>query len=1302
MATQTLVSDSFQTFGDLLKYLRRRERLTQLELSILVGYSEAQIGRLEKNQRRPDLTALNALFIPALHLENDPELCARFLELAQSARQEDAPAPGITPYKGLLFFDESDAELFFGREVLTAHLAERVMDLAMDASVRFLAIVGASGSGKSSLVRAGLAVALKRAGWDVCVFTPGMNPLKTLEAKLNIPHAENSERVLLLVDQFEEVFTLCRNELERITFIEKLLLQAQDESKKTTVVIALRADFYPHCAQYPLLRQAVAAQQEYIGQMTVGELRRAITEPARRGGWEFESGLIDVLLHDIGVDGTQEPEPGALPLLSHALLATWEHRRGRTLTLDGYHASGGVRGAIAETAESIFTDQLNQKQQELARDVFLRLTELGEGTEDTRRRAILRELVSQPEETTQIRAVLNTLAEARLITLNEDSAEVAHEALIREWSRLREWLTQDREGLKLHRHLTDSAREWEILNHDIGALYRGARLAQAREWAAANPERLNPLEKDFLSVSIEQEQYETLEREAQRQRELEAAQKLAETEKARAEEQAQSVRRLRQRAVYLFVALAVAMIAASFAGVFANRNGTLAIANASIAATAQVQAKHSAKQEAEAETNFIRAEAQRLAGDANHLLDSNGSSELIALLSLRSMKIQYSPQGDAALAEAATLNYPRKHFSGYTSEVSSVAFSSNGKYIFTGSFDGTAHMWDTQTGKEYQQFSPDKNIVNPGPITWLAISPDDRYLLTMGNSFIRVSSVVRLWDIKTSNEVLTFFTWNSTFPNVAVFSQDGKYVFTGLIQPVIEAFDFQKPRSIRKYFLPSPALSVLQISPDGKFAITTTTLGEGTVQLWRLDEPVMKLQDFTYTAVVSGAPQTVAFSPNGKSVLIGYIGGSVVLWDIASGEILQVFYGHEAEVRSVAFSRDGNLIMTGGSDKTARIWNVQTGTELLRLNTSSMVNSVAFSPDGQAVLTGCTDGTVQLWDRLPKSELPVLNIENTKIGGVSLSAVAFSPNGKFLATGGTDGLKLWNVETGGLQPAFADSGYIKYGLSFSPDGRYLLSGNWSSVVTSLWDVEMGEELHQFILPIRFDATNILSDVVFSPDGKFIASATGQVLNIWEKQTGRIVFQQGPFGPVKRLAFSPDGQYLFTANEAGQVNLFEVQSGILIERKRLVGMAALNGAAFSPDGRYIATASVDKLAHLWDIESGKEIRQYSGHTDILYSVAFSPDGKYLATSSADGTARLWDVQTGQELRRFTGHTAGVQNVTFSPDGKLLATVSDDGTARLWDIDYHTTMDYLCSILLRDFTEAERAQYNITDHIPTCPP
>src|SRR5215207_6214038 len=559
MLKQTFSPNSFVTFGSLLKFLRRRERMTQLELSIAVGYSETQITRLEKNQRLPDLATVKALFIPALHIEKEPEFIARLLELAESARQEDGPTPGLPPYKGLPFFDESDSDLFFGREVLTAHLTERITDLASDASTRFLAIVGASGSGKSSLVRAGLVAELKSSGWDTYVFTPGADPLKALKMQLDSNQATaDSDCVLLLVDQFEETFTLCRDEAPRVAFIEKLLEITQDTSRKIIVVIALRADFYSHCAQYPLLRNAVAAEQEYIGQMTTEELRRAIEEPAKRGSWEFEPGLIDVLLQDIGADGMGQPEPGALPLLSHALLATWERRRGKTFTLDGYHASGGVRSAIAETAESVFTDQLNQGQQELARDVFLRLTELGEGTEDTRRRAALNELVRQSDEATELRAVLNTLAEARLITLNEDSAEVAHEALIREWQRLHEWLTQDRDGLRLHRHLTEAVREWEARGYDISELYRGARLAQAHEWVSANEEKLNDAERAFLTASIDQEQHNALEHEAQRQRELGAAQKLAETQK-------QATGRLWRLSFILLASLVFAMILAGSA-----------------------------------------------------------------------------------------------------------------------------------------------------------------------------------------------------------------------------------------------------------------------------------------------------------------------------------------------------------------------------------------------------------------------------------------------------------------------------------------------------------------------------------------------------------------------------------------------------------------------------------------------------------------------------------------------------------------------------------------------------------------
>jgi len=275
----------------------------------------------------------------------------------------------------------------------------------------------------------------------------------------------------------------------------------------------------------------LAKNQEYIGTMSEEELRRAIEEPARRGRWEFEPGLVDLLLHDVG------REPGALPLLSHALLETWQRRRGRTMTLSGYAASGGVRGAIAETAETVFSDQFTPEQRAIARRIFLRLTELGDetGAGDTRRRATFNELILKPEEATTTRAVLKALADARLITTSENAAEVAHEALIREWPTLHGWLDENREGLRLHRQLTEAAQEWLGMERESDVLFRGARLAQTREWVAAHQEEMNALEREFLLASIEASEREVAEREAQRQRELDAAHKLAESERQRAE-----------------------------------------------------------------------------------------------------------------------------------------------------------------------------------------------------------------------------------------------------------------------------------------------------------------------------------------------------------------------------------------------------------------------------------------------------------------------------------------------------------------------------------------------------------------------------------------------------------------------------------------------------------------------------------------------------------------------------------------------------------------------------------------------
>ncbi len=453
------------------------------------------------------------------------------LPVAVEPPAQAEPSDGKSPYQGLNYFSFEDAHRFFGRERLTAELAAYLR------SHHFLAVVGASGSGKSSLVRAGLIPALHYGEplvdgtlspdgsphWPIHIMQPKAHPLRELAATLlrddesDLAHINLEDelaqdarildrraarllsggaanRLLLVVDQFEELFTLCKDTVERKAFVDNLLTAAVVDGV-TTVVITLRADFYAHCFAFDNLRNALEGEQKNIGPMNKEELRRAIEEPARLGGWELEPGLVALLLADVG------DEPGALPLLSHALLETWKRRRGRTLTLAGYAASGRVQGAIAHTAEAVFNQLATPQQQAIAKNIFLRLTELGEGAEDTRRRVQLSELMPRLEEQATIEAVLTTLADARLVTTDKAEVEVAHEALIRSWPTLRGWLEENREGIRLQRRLLEDAKRWQELDHDREALYTGRRLVQAEEWEGNRNFDLSPLEQDFLDGS---------------------------------------------------------------------------------------------------------------------------------------------------------------------------------------------------------------------------------------------------------------------------------------------------------------------------------------------------------------------------------------------------------------------------------------------------------------------------------------------------------------------------------------------------------------------------------------------------------------------------------------------------------------------------------------------------------------------------------------------------------------------------------------------------------------------------------
>ncbi len=1199
--------------------------------------------------------------------------------VGKSAQYDAPPAPGEPPFKGLEFFDEADANIFFGREPLVEKLAHQVR------TNHFLAVVvGASGSGKSSVVRAGLIPSLKNESrkletgdWRFFVMTPTAHPLEALavtltrdsesvtatatllddlardpralqlwlrrmtlsasgqapdERRITTHPSSLIPRPLLVVDQFEELFTLCRDDFEREQFIDNLLdalrVNAGDGASRSqllTLVLTLRADFYSHLAQYPELRDAVASHQEYIGAMNVEELRRAIEEPAKRGHWEFEPGLVDLILRDVG------DEPGALPLLSHALLETWKRRSGHTLTLKGYHDAGGVRGSIAQTAETTY-EQLTTEQQHIAHNIFLRLTELGNGTEDTRRRASLDELIPRDARANEVRAVMTKLADARLVTTHENSAQVAHEALIREWARLREWLNEDREGLQLHRHLTEAANEWTLMERDTSALYRGARLAQAREWAASNHEHMNELERAFLEASEEQEQIEAREREEQRERELLAVQKLAETEQ-------RANQRLRRRALYLAgafaLAIALAVIAFALMGVAQNSS---ALAKASSTQT-QSLALSSAAQLAASRGNPELGLAYALA--ANHLHP-------------RAIEAQ-APLADLAYATG----FQHQFSGGHGNFVGSISFSPDGKTALSaGTWDNSFDLWNLSDGKLIRKFGPGTDSVN-----FVSFSPDGKTALTsFGNGR------VALWDTATWQVVREFkghdqLVWVASFSrdgtraltasddaqmilwNVAsgeiiqrvtgldgmwsaALSPDAKTALAGFKDGKISVIDLASGNILRTFQAHSDLVSMVIFSPDGKTALSSSP--DKTVALWDVGIGQLIRRLMGHRDMVNW----VLFSPDGKTALSGGGSGtsnenildkSIIWWDLASGKILERFEGPQADVSALAISPDGKTALSGSRDSTLVLWQLGSGAQIHRLTEhTSAVNSVTFGADGTRGISGAADGKIILWDTT--NGMPIRKISNDSI----VNAVAASPDGKQILSGAVDGtLTLWDADTGKIAKQFRGHTAPVTSVALSSDGKIALSGSIDRSAI-LWDTASGQILH------RLDGhTNAVNSVAFSPDGKrALTGGYDRAVILWDVATG-IMLKRLPeqASVVNSVTFSPDGKTALFALADGNIVHWDIERGV--ELLRFVGHdGAVKSVAFSPDGKMAISGGLDKRVIVWDVASGQAIRHLLGHDDTVNSVAFSPDGKFALSGSVDKTVRVWRIDSLDELMDWT--------------------------------------------------------------------
>lgn len=1274
------------------------------------------------------------------------------------------PAPGEPPYKGLHYFDAEDADLFFGREKVTDVLLQHLR------SSSIAVVVGASGSGKSSIVRAGLVPALAReygsengAGrlgrsdeWLVHTITPTAHPLEALALSLTrdnesvataatliddlvsdrrslnlaakrLLESHDSPQMLLVVDQFEELFTLCQDEEERSAFINNLLTAIDTKGGGLiTVVIILRADFYGHCAQYAELRDLLSKNQEYIGPMNAEELRRAIEAPALQGGWSFQPGLVDLMLRDVG------NEPGALPLLSHALLETWRRRRGRVMTLEGYAQAGGVHRAIARTAETVFNQGLTESQQDTARKIFLRLTQVGEGSAgditllSSRRRVTFSEFSLSTAGTGDVQKVLNKLADARLITISGGSVEVAHEALIHEWPRLRQLLEEGQEALLLHRHLTVAAQEWEAMDRDPGELYRGARLAQAKEWAAANSGELNLLEHEFLLASKSEEEQEQAKREAQRQRELESARKLVEIERKRADDQAKSGRRLRFLLAGLSLVLIIALISA---GLAIQQSGRVEEA----LADAEVERFRAEQEQVRAEEERLRAENQARLSKSRELAAAatenlNEDPELSILLSMEALSTTHTTQAENALHQALGTSRIRQVLDVVTPERGSihrVIFNPDATRVLiqisllpdVWRTISTTFVRDIKTG-EVQFFRPgvlaqDLPSNREQFATMAFIGPNrlrfNIYSLANGEQ-------VHFWELDLDRLGMQIKNFEQVNLN-----PDGNLVALAMENGQIGAWEIgdNRPVFLEDYGYDQQFTSCFDraenwiTSDNGELPVLDVTISplgdrlaaagcDGTVKVWDLEggEAVLVLE--AHQDVVND----IVFSPDGKYLATASSDGTIIVWDVESGKQLAKMLGHRGRVLSLAFDPKEARLATAGQDNTVKLWDLESGQELFTLvGHRDQVNYVSFSSDGSLLATGGRDGTVRIWDTSSEGpgEKPII-AQNSSGNDFHLS-----PDGKQLATRDkTGGSVVYDTNTGQVVCYADDQSEHICPHFYSPGGHYLVtvSGDQS---TKVWNGAVGEG--------SLTLVGDLEGAVFSPNGERLVVNFGnneigvlELSKLFElnqsvsgslaiDSTEEVSFSPQLDGDISDLVFSPDGELLATAVDCGEfqddpivgyniceVVLWDARTWQLVRVMRSFDFIA-NHLDFNPEGTQIAVAGREGGLIVYDVSTGNQTLNLSGNAGQVHDVAFSPDGSRIATAGDDGLVRIWEAESGRELLTFIGDGSAVNRILFSPDGKRLYTMNANGLIRAYILDLEELVALAHSRVTRSLTDEE---------------
>ncbi|MDQ1460786.1 MAG: hypothetical protein QOI08_2270, partial [Actinomycetota bacterium] len=1131
--------------------------------------------------------------------------------------------PGTTcPYKGLASFQAEDAPFFFGREAMVDDLVRR---LQLSST---LVIGGPSGSGKSSLLRAGLIPALSAGAlpgsqhWQILLFSPGPDALEELASQLgrldpnrSAPSTESlradprsarrfippGAHVLLAIDQFEELLTGVDSvsKAERETFLDVLAAFHADRESTVRVVLAIRADFYAASAADPWLAERISTNQVLVGPMQQPELRRAIEGPAQRAGLRLETGLVAAILDDAGT------EPGSLPLVAHALMETWLRRRDGLLTVEGFRAAGGVSGAISRSAEQSF-HQLDEDQRPACRQLLLRLVTPGDGTPDVRRHLQWREVGDD----SATRTVIDAFADDRLLTLDDRGVQIIHETLISTWPRLREWIDESRDDLRMRQKVAAAASEWQSNDRHPDLLYRGSPLTAALEWFVRGGDEPGSLSAEFL----------------------EAGRKALETEVNAAHADERRRRRVRRVA---FTALTTLLLAAGVASVIA----LLAL-------------RTSRKNETLAQARFARA----LATQADSLASTQPKLALLLAAESAARSDPVSREARDALVDArvtlAQSDITPSESPIPVGDVQSVALTSDGATLFAGARDGTITSWDIATGRRTGAYSGSAE-----GIEHVALDPSDRWLIAVG------AGGVRRWDLharpSTKGEVVAEAgdpVWS------VAFSGTGSTFATSTENGKVQIYDTATATPLGPPFTyPIDFLSVA-LSRDGSKVLAGT--GDGRVFIW--DVASRELSGAPISAHGTNDVWELAMNPDGVRFATRGSDGMAKVWSLAShNEVAKPFADAAGrstvrKVQGLIWSHDGDVLLAGADDGRVHQWNLAAAREIgvTTAGHTDQVLASATSGAGNIMVTLGRDASVRTWDVAPRRPVATVLAAPKK----PQWGLAVSPDGTQVAVGDDAGVvTVYDAGTGAAKIRLHGPRSRVFALDFVDDKR-LIAGNDRGDLR-VWDISTGTELRT---QAGAHAGGVTS-VAVSPDRELVASSGADgVVRMWRgADLAASASATRQPGAVNDVAFTPAGDVVAADND-GTVRFWRPDGSP--RRERLVADPsgdAIRSVAVSPDGKTLAAATASVVT-LFDLATDDALSALNGQSADPLDVAFSSDGQWFVSVSGEGHVNLWDTASRLGLGpQFAYHSGAIWHTAIIGASTVI-TAGKDGTVRTLDV------------------------------------